>query len=144
MIGSANTGILWSKGVYNNGSSIQISGLGIVNFYNSNSGFNFNSGNSFTITSWVYLDSGTIPELAVCGIVGRGRTTSCNYALELSGTTPCLRFGQRSGGTVVSQVNTGSIEYNTWYHVAGVYDASTYTNQIYLNGISQDSDVFIC
>jgi len=134
----------WSNGVYGNGSAMFISGYSYLNLYNGYDNLKFNSGNSFSLCAWVNLSGGNLSGLAgTAGIIGKGIQGVCNYSLCMnSGTTPYVAFGERSGTVVIAEIDAtnSKLNFGEWKHAVGVYDASSYTNYLYINGSLQVSE----
>jgi hypothetical protein len=73
-------------------------------------------------------------------IVSKSDSTS-GWQLKTSPDTGQRTFGSAvtaSGGTRVQRYSSTVASLNTWYHVAGVYNAAAKTLDIYVNGILSD------
>ena len=86
---------------------------------------------SMTLTAWIRISSNPVDDASIVSKLGDvalaaqdRRTSSRTLGIQIS--APGGEVVQRYGGTVLA---TG-----TWYHVAGVYDASARTLSVYLNG----------
>ena len=78
---------------------------------------------SFTVSAWVYLDSLTI---------GAGVISDTNEHLLQIGGSYRWQFDDTYSASSVADVNT-------WTHLAGVYDASTGVETLYVNGTAVSS-----
>ncbi|CAF3450355.1 unnamed protein product [Rotaria socialis] len=87
---------------------------------------------SFTIEAWIYLRGSAVTDY---GIFGQCPSTSANL---------CFDFMTRSNRLYCAIYNNSvqggsTLTLNTWYHVACVYDASTQTQSVWLNGVVDGS-----
>ncbi len=97
-----------------------------------NSSLNLNSGD-FTIEGWVY------PKLASPGVFvlkGRGGlvTEAEDYGIFLFSNIFALSIG-KSGGFSETKSSSTNLTINAWNHIAAVYNSSTMTVTLYLNGM---------
>jgi len=133
--GNGNTGAIsgvgWSaSGKY--GSALSFSGTaGNVSIPNSPS---VNISSSYTVSAWINPTSLSSSQYKTILIKG---SSSCGYWLQLTNAN------QISGGFELSSncssytehITTGvSLQTNTWYHIATVFDNAANTFKIYLNG----------
>jgi hypothetical protein len=90
---------------------------------------------SMTITAWINSSSFPVDDAA---IVSRRDGTWGGFQLDtnsdLGRRTISLGVAASPGARVVRYGNT-TLQPNTWYHVAGVYNAATRTMNVYLNGV---------
>ena len=101
----------------------------------------FNFDGSFTIDAWVNLD--TLPT-EFAPVVSKWNDLGVNersyfLAVQNVGGQAILRFdvssnGLFAGANSASVFSSTAMTLDTWYHVAGVYDADTRTLSLYLNG----------
>jgi hypothetical protein len=90
-----------------------------------------------TWSAWVYVtgnppDDGQILALS---------NDSVGWQLKTTPDTGPRTFGIAVSGSATSHVQRYSktvVQPNTWYHVAGVYDATARTLDIYVNGVLDD------
>jgi len=91
---------------------------------------------NWTISAWIY-------PLDVSGrhlIIGKGIHSSSpyrNYEIETNGAVLNALF-ENSTGNDSTLLQGGTISTNTWYHIA--YTKNSSTHEIYVDGISVDSD----
>jgi len=91
---------------------------------------------SMTISAWI--DASAFP--ADDAVIVSKRTGADNLGYQLDTT---IDKGPRSigfklttgGGGQMYRYGASALQANTWYHVAGVYDAQAQTMKVYLNGV---------
>jgi predicted outer membrane repeat protein len=91
----------------------------------------FNPAGSFTVAAWAYLTGGSNNFRAV--LASRGGSPTRGYNLYATNTN-VWQFWLNNGDSDWHTVGTEPVAYNTWTHVAGVYDSDTQTIQVYVNG----------
>jgi hypothetical protein len=109
--------------------SIRFDGTGYIDYGNAaTSVVNSNLwANAWTIEAWVYPTT----QFDSPGIFGRGLGTSTDFHIWLSNSTPAFLY---FGGSGISSTGGGSVSYNTWSHIAVVYNNSTGQITGYVNG----------
>ncbi|MEO7720348.1 MAG: LamG-like jellyroll fold domain-containing protein [Pseudolysinimonas sp.] len=95
------------------------------------------SSQSYTVATWVKLTGFTGANQTFASIDG---TTISPFYLQLN-TSNKFNFAQRgsdSTGAALAQVTSpATATLATWYYVAGVYNSSTSTIELFVNGVSQ-------
>ncbi len=130
--GNNNTGALsgsplWEAGKYGGGLTFQG-----ANFVNIGNGSTLQLTGSMTLTAWIKVTANPFDDASVITKFGSG-----GWQLKTSPDT-----GQRTAAIQVSSNGSDAIQrysstvlsLNTWYHIAGVYDAAARTLSIYVNG----------
>lgn len=100
---------------------------------------NWNAGD-YTIEYWIYPNAFASSTNGGSNVYGQANPTS---------TAEYFSFGPRAGGTVVfyyyngaiQVITAGTISTGTWTHLAAVYNKSTNTMSIYINGTLSTSAV---
>jgi glucose/arabinose dehydrogenase/PKD repeat protein len=131
--GNNSTGTLvnapaWTTGQY--GNALSFSGSNYVNLGNPPS---LQLTGSMTLTAWIRISSNPFDDGAIVAKLG-----PAGWQLKTSPDT-----GSRTAAIQISSNGSDSIQRysssvlaaNTWYHVAGVYDAGARTLSIYVNGV---------
>ncbi|XVV15303.1 LamG-like jellyroll fold domain-containing protein [Actinoplanes sp. CA-131856] len=90
---------------------------------------------SFTVAAWARLTNDT----KFSTVVGQAGAHASGMQLNFSGTCKCWRFVLPLTDVNTSPASTIAVDpkpvaLNTWTHLAGVYDASTGTAKLYVNG----------
>lgn len=83
---------------------------------------------SFTLSSWIYITDFSSNN----GIIGIGDGTQFFEWITLTDGT--LYF-EKDGSTRPTSITTNILSANTWYHVVLVYNSTTQTGDIYINGV---------
>ncbi len=88
---------------------------------------------SMTLSAWVWATAHPSDD----GQIISKSSTSDGWQLKTSADTGTRTFGIRvsNGGTKVQRYSRTVPALNTWYHVAGVYNAAAGTLDIYVNGV---------
>lgn len=130
-----------------NGTYVTIGTLGVqsglndnqssVYFNGTNSYFNVanvhNNIGTFSVAAMVYRSAGT----GVRNIVSKGSNTT-GYALKISNGQ--LQMHSRNSTPATQTVTaTGTLNFNTWYHVVGVRNSVTSTMKLYIDGVEAGS-----
>ena len=90
---------------------------------------------SMTLSAWVYVSSFPADDAVVISKRGATRSDSSSTSRRISGTrTIGFKLTSSSGGQMF-RYGTTALQTNTWYHIAGVYNATTKTMDVYLNGV---------
>jgi glucose/arabinose dehydrogenase/PKD repeat protein len=125
--GTLTNGPGWTTGQY--GGGLSFTGDDFINLGNP---AQLQMTGSMTLTAWIRTSSNPVDDASIvskCGDVGwqlktTADTGSRTLGLQISGT----------GGEAVQRYGATVLTTGTWYHVAGVYDASARTLSVYLNG----------
>ncbi|MBI2592368.1 laminin G domain-containing protein, partial [Candidatus Saccharibacteria bacterium] len=123
------------------GSALSFNG---VNYVNTNNQFNFTSGQSFSVASWIKSSFLNISSASTYSIVSKGCGFVGTYALwyRASTTDADARFCiHDNAGTPVqiTVVSTTKIHDNKWHYLVGVRNVTADTVAIYVDGILQNS-----
>jgi hypothetical protein len=130
--GNNTTGVLsypaWGGGVYGNAATF--SGSNYINLGNPTS---LRLTGSMTLSAWINISENPWDDAAIVAKLERS-----GWQLKTSPDT-----GVRTAAIQISSNGSDSIQRysstvlapNTWYHVAGVYDAATRNLNIYVNGV---------
>ena len=89
---------------------------------------------SMTVSAWVNAAASPSND----GIIIAKSDSTSGWQLKTSPDTGSQTFGaaiSASAGTRIQRYSTTVRSLNTWYHVAGVYDASAKTLSVYVNGV---------
>lgn len=129
------TNVSWISGLGSVGIALECSGTANVNFGNPSS-IDFGIGSPFSVLTWLKCTSGSISTTNAQTIIVKGSTSACRFGFDCCGNGSAftrIRWGGRSGTTPVT-ANAETPNYNEWFHLAGVYNPSTTTFQVYFNG----------
>jgi glucose/arabinose dehydrogenase/PKD repeat protein len=118
----------WTTGKY--GNALSFSGNNYVDLGNPTS---LRLTGSMTLSAWINISANPFDDGAIVG-----KLSGAGWQLKTSPDT-----GVRTAAVQVSSNGSNSIQRysntvlatNTWYHVAGVYDATARTLDIYINGV---------
>jgi glucose/arabinose dehydrogenase/PKD repeat protein len=131
--GNNNTGTLvnapvWTTGKY--GSALAFDGNDYVDLGNTSS---LRQTGSMTLTAWIRIsanpgDDGAI--VAKLGDAGWQLKTSPDTGVR----TAAIQISS-NGSDAVQRYSATVLGLNTWYHIAGVYDAAARTLSIFVNGV---------
>jgi hypothetical protein len=92
---------------------------------------------SFTVMAWVYLTNGTADRAIVSQVSGAGTPQQSGFILRYA-STGYWQFvmSQTDTGGATSDIiaSAATAQLNTWVHVTGEYDASTGSQQLWING----------
>jgi fibronectin type 3 domain-containing protein len=95
---------------------------------------------SMTLEAWIYQTASTLADQE---IIAKSSSSSPNLGWQLKTTqdTGVLTIAiaiSPDGATHVHRYGKTILRLNTWYHVAGVYNAAAQTLDVYLNGVLDD------
>jgi len=107
--------------------ALWVGGKGWVNVGAPN--FDFVNGTG-TVEMWLRPDWTSNPGYSPCPFADRSATTT-TYSFYLSGSDKA-NIGDYNGSTFVSENFPGALSWGSWYHMAVVFNAGTWT--LYLNG----------
>gem|GEM_PF-5991688 len=93
------------------------------------------TGNQLTLSAWINLDSiGTDPR-----IISKSQDSVVqDWVLGVDDGPDIIDFRVNTG--TLTRLTGGSVELNTWIHVAGVYDGNSNTMTIYKNAVEVASE----
>ena len=107
---------------------------------------NLNITGNFTLEAWIKIES-FVPNSApyIAGVVSKGYQVSSQnsqyYIKFVNSGTEYLRFGIDTGGSSYRAVWTYTsgtdLVVDTWYHIAGIYNGTTY--KLYVDGVEKAS-----
>jgi PKD repeat protein len=126
--GTLVNGPIWTTGRY--GGGVSFNGSSYIDLGNPAS---LQLTGSMTLTAWIKISANPADDGAIVAKLG-----SAGWQLK---TTPDT--GPRTAGIQISSNGSDSIQRysnavlaaNTWYHLAGVYDAAARTLSVYVNGV---------
>jgi glucose/arabinose dehydrogenase/PKD repeat protein len=128
--GTLTGGATWSVGKY--GTAIQLDGND--DFVNLDNPTGLRLIGSMTVSAWIYSAAFPADDAA---IVSKRSGTEVGYQLDTTTDRGPRTIGFKltsSSGTNMMRYGASTLQLNTWYHVAGVYDATARTMNVYLNG----------
>ncbi|VIO79406.1 Exoglucanase B [Bradyrhizobium ivorense] len=131
IVGTLTNGPTFTAGKYGNAIALD----GTNDFVNLGNPAALQFTGSMTISAWVFASSFPGDDAAV---VSKRTSSESGYQLDLTADTGVRTIGFKltssSGGTMFRYGAT-ALQTNTWYHIAGVYNAATQTLNVYLNGV---------
>jgi glucose/arabinose dehydrogenase len=127
-VGTLVNGPAWTTGKY--GIALSFGGTGYVDLGNATS---LRLTGSMTLTAWIKTSANPVDDGSIVAKLG-----TAGWQLK---TTPDT--GPRTAAIQISSNGSDAIQRygatvlatNTWYHVAGVYDAAARTLSVYVNGV---------
>ena len=115
-----------------NGNAVSLSGTNqYVNIGNPSS---LQLNGSMTISAWINSSSFPVDDAAV---VSKRSNTEVGFQLDTTIDRGPRTIGFKltnSSGALMARYGATALQLNQWYHVAGVYNASTQIIDVYLNG----------
>ncbi len=143
--GHLNTGTLGSSAAWaaaeSGASSVDLPGD--ANGYVSGSAAGVDTGTSFSVAAWVYLDHTTLDTMSRVA-VSQSAAIKSGFMLRYNYYGHQWQFAVTRGPTDdyspvtdSSYSANGSAALTTWTHLVGVYDAKAQTVTLYVNGIAQ-------
>jgi RHS repeat-associated protein len=96
----------------------------------------FNITGSMTLSAWIYSTDFPEDDAAIVS-----KFTSGGHGFQLDTTIDTgprvvgFKLGSPLSGGLMARYGSTVIQPNTWYHVAGVYDAAARTMTVYVNGV---------
>jgi Concanavalin A-like lectin/glucanases superfamily/Galactose oxidase-like, Early set domain/Bacterial Ig domain/Glucodextranase, domain B/Kelch motif len=132
--GSGNNGTLTNGALFaagKNGNAVSLDGVN--DFVNLANPVSLRITGSMTVSAWINSSSFPFDDAA---IVSKRQSTDAGYQLDTTVDTGPRTIGFKisNAGSNVARYGVTSLSLNTWYHVAGVYDATNRTLNVYLNG----------
>jgi glucose/arabinose dehydrogenase/PKD repeat protein len=130
LTGTLSGGATWSVGKY--GTAVNLDGSD--DFVNLANPTGLQLTGSMTVSAWV--NSAAFPA-ADAAIVSKRAGTEVGYQLDTTTDRGPRTVGFKltsSSGSNMMRYGATTLQLNTWYHVAGVYDATARTMNVYLNG----------
>ena len=96
-----------------------------------------NTAQSFTVTAWVNLNALGNNQTAVS--LDGSQVSAFYLQLRSDGKFAFTRLASDSGSGATAAASTSAPTAGTWYHLAGVYDATAQTISLYVNGALQQT-----
>src|SRR5215475_7468896 len=131
IVGTLTNGPTFTAGKYGNAVALD----GVNDFVNLGNPSALQFTGSMSVSAWVFLNSFPSDDAAV---VSKRNGSEIGYQLDITPDTGARTIGFKltnsSGGTMFRYGAT-ALQTNTWYHIAGVYDAANQTLNVYLNGV---------
>jgi hypothetical protein len=87
-----------------------------------------------TLSGWVNTSAFPVDDAAV---VSKRSTGELGFQLDVTKDTGPRTIGFKltnSSGGLTVRYGATTLQTNTWYHIAGVYDAAAQSLHVYLNG----------
>ena len=133
IVGTLTNGPGWSAGVY--GSALNLDGVNDYVALGNSTALQMTG--SMTVSAWIYSTSFPSDDAAVVskrsGEIGFQLDTTVDKGPRTIG----FKLTNSSGGQMLRYGAT-TLQLNTWYHIAGVYNAAAQTLDVYLNGQLDD------
>src|SRR5262245_46811952 len=133
--GNGNTGALTNGAVFaagKNGNAVSLDGVN--DFVSLGNGPSLQLIGSMTISAWINAAGFPVDDAVV---VSKRTGSPFGFQLDTNVDTGPRVIGFKltnAAGTNMFRYGTTVLQLNTWYHVAGVYDATAQTLTVYLNG----------
>jgi glucose/arabinose dehydrogenase len=131
IVGTLTNGPTFTAGKYGNAVTLD----GVNDFVNLGNPTALQFTGSMTVSAWVYVTSFPADDAAV---VSKRTAGEVGYQLDVTKDTGPRTIGFKltngSGGAMFRYGAT-TLQPNTWYHIAGVYNAAAQTLDVYLNGV---------
>ena len=129
--GTLTNGPTFTAGKYGNAVNLD----GINDYVNLGNPTALQLTGSMTLSAWVYVSSFPADDAVV---ISKRGANAVGFQLDLTKDTGPRTIGFKltssSGGQMI-RYGTTALQPNTWYHIAGVYNATTKTMDVYLNGV---------
>src|SRR6476659_8884654 len=130
IVGTLTNGPTLTAGKYGNAVALD----GVNDFVNLGNPTALQFTGSMTLSAWVYVSSFPSDDAAV---VSKRTSGESGYQLDITPDTGARTIGFKltnSSGGAMFRYGATTLQPNTWYHVAGVYNATNQTLDVYLNG----------
>ena len=130
IVGTLTNGPTFTAGKYGNAVTLD----GVNDFVNLGNPTALQFTGSMTVSAWVYATSFPSDDAAV---VSKRTSGESGYQLDITKDTGPRTIGFKltnSSGGAMFRYGATTLQLNTWYHIAGVYNAATQTLDVYLNG----------
>ena len=131
IVGTLTNGPTFAAGKYGNAVNLD----GVNDFVNLGNPAALQLTGSMTLSAWVNASSFPVDDAAVISKRGSGES---GFQLDLTKDTGPRTIGFKlttSSGGQMFRYGATTLQPNTWYHIAGVYNAATQTMDVYLNGV---------
>ena len=133
--GNGNNGVLTNGPLFvvgKNGNGVRLDGVN--DYVDLGNPVSLRLTGSMTLSAWI--NSSTFP-VDDAAIISKRQSSNTGYQLDTTIDTGPRTIGLKitdGAGNNVARYGTTAIAVNTWYHVAGVYDAANRTLNVYVNG----------
>ncbi len=131
----------WVNGKF--GKGLQFDGTN--DYVSAGNATSLNITNKLTLEAWVYIagnGTGSVNSIVNKDLLGAGYP----YMLWYQTTGKTIRFSDYNTTKPGNDfgISSGLVNFNTWYHVVGVFDNSLGSNnaKIYLNGVLKDQSTY--
>ncbi|MCK1597287.1 LamG-like jellyroll fold domain-containing protein [Bradyrhizobium sp. 164] len=131
IVGTLTNGATFTAGRYGNAVALD----GVNDFVDLGNPTALQLTGSMTLSAWVYVRSFPADDAPV---VSKRTWGESGYQLDITADTGPRTIGFKltnSSGGQMFRYGATALQPNTWYHVAGVYDAAGQTLNVYLNGV---------
>ena len=128
LVGTLTNGATWTAGHF--GGAVSLDGAN--DYVNLNNPTSLQFTGSMTISGWIYASSFPGDDAAIVS-----KRTTGGYQLDTTVDTGVRTVGFKltnSSGADMFRYGATALQANTWYFVAGVYDATAQTLNVYVNG----------
>lgn len=137
IVGMLTNGPTFTAGKYGNAVTLD----GTNDFVNLGNPTALQFTGSMTISAWVYVTSFPSDDAAV---VSKRTSGESGYQLDITKDTGPRTIGFKltnSSDAAMFRYGATTLQLNTWYHIAGVYNAANQTLDVYLNGALDDGQL---
>jgi glucose/arabinose dehydrogenase/chitodextrinase len=137
IVGTLTNGPTFTAGKY--GNSVALDGAN--DFVNLGNPTALQFTGSMTIGAWIFVNSFPGDDAAV---VSKMTSNATGYQLDVTADTGARTIGFKltnSSGSPMYRYGATALQTNTWYHIAGVYNAANQTLDVYLNGVLDDGQL---
>ena len=131
IVGTLTNGPTFAAGKYGNAVSLD----GVNDFVNLGNPGALQFTGSMTLSAWVNVSSFPADDAVV---VSKRGSAESGFQLDVTKDTGPRTIGFKltsSTGGQMFRYGATTLQPNTWYHIAGVYNAATQTMDVYLNGV---------
>jgi glucose/arabinose dehydrogenase len=138
IVGTLTNGPTFAAGKYGNAVNLD----GINDYVNLGNPTALQFTGSMTVSAWVNISSFPVDDAAVISKRGSGES---GFQLDITKDTGPRTIGFKltgSSGGQMFRYGATTLQTNTWYHIAGAYDAATQSMNVYLNGVLDNGTLF--
>jgi glucose/arabinose dehydrogenase len=130
IVGTLTNGPTFTAGKYGNAVALD----GVNDFVNLGNPTALQLTGSMTVSAWININAFSPDDAAIVSKRGSGEI---GYQLDITPGAGSGTIGFKltnSSGEAMFRYGATPLQLNTWYHIAGVYDAANQTLDVYLNG----------
>ena len=133
--GNGNSGVLTNGPLFvagKNGGGVSLDGVN--DFVNLSNPLSLRLTGSMTLSAWIKSSAFPFDDAA---IISKRQSSNTGYQLDTTVDSGPRTIGFKisdASGNGIARYGATALALNTWYHVAGVYNASGRTMTVYLNG----------